>query len=398
MRNTRSVEKKLELKRDISLLTWYERDFLDQVMANGGFHNAHGHLCRAHTLHPKYLRHYGTTPLAASLMTLKAKQDLVGEYHKGPAYTEEDLRERMSMCLERLIALGTTRFDTNIDATPDLPEGGLLAIRVALELKEKFKKKGLTLNIAPTPIFGFKKDPKHERSRWKVFEEAAKMSDYLSLLPEKDYPLERTPEGRIGFKQHARKGLELARKLGKVAEFHVDQMNTSSEQGSEWILDVLDTLDYIPPGEHPMVWFIHMISPSAYPEERFKRLVDRLLEHNVGVKVCSIAALSMRQLRSTLGPIHNSIARVPELIKMRVPVLFGSDNIEDAFDPQGNGDMLQEVLLADISLRMNLPSVLAKLAAGKPLTNTDVNAVGDMLYKDREACIAINPTWDPAIK
>ncbi len=386
-----------QLRRDTSLLTSYEREILDQVTAFGGFYNAHGHLCRSHTLDPKYLQHLGITPLAASLMSLKVKQELVGELHKGPAYTESDLRERCGMALERLMALGTTHFDTNIDATPDLPEGGLLAVRVALELKEKYAKRGMKICIAPTPIFGFKLDPKNKRTRWEVFEKAASLCDYLSLLPEKDDPYEPGPGGRIGFKQHVRRGLELARKLGKEAQFHVDQMNLPTESGTEWVLDVLDVLDRMPDGGQPKVWIIHGISLSAKSEPEFKRIGERLLEHNVGVIACPTAGLSMRQPRSVVSPTHTSLARIPELIKMRIPLRLGGDNIEDTFVPQGTGDMLAEVVMADLSLRMNLPSVLAKIAAGWPLTNADINAVGDMLYKDREACKRLDSDWVPAL-
>jgi cytosine deaminase len=386
---------RLKLMRDTSLATWYELEILNEVKKLGGFYNAHGHLCRAHTLEPRYLEHFSISPLAASNKSLPVKQELVGNLHEGPAYTEMDLRERMARTIERLIALGTTYLDTNVDATPDLPEGGLLAIRIALELKKRYRPL-IEIRIAPTPIFGFKPDPKHKRSRWEVFEEAACLCDYLSLLPEKDDAWE--PGGRIGFKQHVRKGLELARLLGKEAQFHVDQMNSPHECGTEWVMDVLDVLDRVPSGgKPPKVWVIHMISPSGYPEDRFVRLMDRLLEHNVGVIVCPTAALSMRQPRPLLGPAHNSIARIPDLIKRRIPIRVGGDNEEDVFVPQGNGDMLIEIIVGGVALRMNSPTVWAKLAAGHPLTNIDIESVGEMLHQDRKAFERLDPNWQPAI-
>lgn len=68
-------------------------------------------------------------------------------------YTEENLRERMTYAIEMQIAYGTTRLDTCIDAAPKLPEDGLIAIRIALELKEKFKDR-IAIRIATPSIWG----------------------------------------------------------------------------------------------------------------------------------------------------------------------------------------------------------------------------------------------------
>ncbi|MBM3261584.1 hypothetical protein FJY93_04155 [Candidatus Kaiserbacteria bacterium] len=388
------------MQRNLDLLPWHDQEILKQVRELGGFYNAHAHLDRAYTLEDRYLRHIGTTPLEASNLPLSVKQNLVGDLHRGEAYTETDLRRRISHALEMQIAYGVTRIDTNIDATPDLPQDGLLAIHVALELKEKYKDK-IRMRIAPTPIFGFKDDPRFKRTRWDVFEEAARMCDYVSLLPEKDdFDSESDRDGKIGFKSHIRKGVELAFELGKPVEFHLDQMNIPSERGTERFLEMLEGLDQPKcPEKGPSVWIIHMISPSKYPEKRRAELMEKLLKYNVGVKVCPSAALSMRQLYSLKGLIYNSIARVPELIKMKIPVLLGTDNIADVFVPQGDGDMLTEVKMGSIAVRMAAPSIWAKLASGTRPNDVDITTVGGILYQDRKACVKVGPRgWKPAVE
>ena len=382
--------------RPIKDLAQYDKIVLEQSAAYGGFFNGHAHLDRAYTLADAYLEHAGTTPLKASNLPLEVKQNLVGDLHLGLAYQPLDLRRRMTMALERQIAFGVRRIDTNIDATPkDLDEDGLRAIKIALELKKKFKKKGLDVRIAPTPIFGFKKGTR----RWEVFKAAVKLCDYLSLLPEKDgFAKGVDPDGRVGFKHHVRMGLELACTERKEIQFHVDQMNVPSEEGAMRVLDVLEVMFQPNLGRNePAVWLIHMISPSAYDEVRFRRLVERLLEHNVGIIVCPTAALTMRQLRSVEGPTHNSIARVAELVKAKVPLRVGTDNISDVFVPQGDGDMLTEIKVGDMEVRLNLPHIWAKLACGVPLNNVDIHDVGSALHEDRKACTKINPAWVPAI-
>lgn len=381
--------------RQWKYLSWYDQEVLRQVHTYGGFYNAHAHLDRAYTLEDRYLRHMGTTPLEASNLPLSVKQNLVGNLHEGTAYTEENLRERMSYAIETQIACGTTRLDTCIDAAPKLPENGLIAIRIALELKEKFKDR-IAIRIAPNPIFGFKE----KSGRWEVFKEAAKLSDFLSLLPEKDdFENPHNRDGKIGFRKHITLGLELACELNKEVQLHLDQANVPSEKGTETLLEGLRWLS-LPDigGKYPSVKIIHMISPSAYPEDRFARLVDRLLEYNVGIIICPTAAISMRQLRSVESATHNSIARMLELIKRKVPVWIGTDNINDVFVPQGDGDMLTEIKMGGHALRIATPSIWAKLATGTPLNEVDIATVGRILHEDRKACSRVNPDWRPAVE
>jgi hypothetical protein len=107
----------------------------------------------------------------------------------------------------------------------------------------------------------------------------------------------------------------------------------------------------------------------------------------------------MRQLRSVDGPTHNSIARVLELVKRRVPIRLGTDNVEDVFVPMSNGDMLAEIMQGASSLRVALPSLWAKLAAGIRPNNVDIHNVGTVLHEDRKACLKVAPDgWRPAIE
>lgn len=392
------MKRKAPLKKSIVCpreLSPYDSLLLETVQSLGGFKNSHAHLDRADTLSDEYLRHINTTPLEASSLPLAVKQNLTGDLHRGKAYTEEDLRERMSRVIRRLISYGTTHLRTCIDVAGDIPEDGLLAIRVALELKKEFSEE-ITIEIAPNPIFGFKEGS----GRWEVFVEAAKQSDFISALPEKDdFTGLKNRDGKIGFRNHIRRVLELGYELKKEVHLHLDQANDPAEAGTEVLIEGLRWIDMPEISGHqgPTVWAIHVISPSGYPEERFGRLVDGLLEFNVGVIICPTAAISMRQLRPVSAPLHNSIARMLELCKRRVPVLIGSDNICDVFVPQGDGDILTEVKMGGHAIRLATPHVWAKLASGAPLNEVDRASIGRALYQDRKAFGNIDPEWVPAI-
>lgn len=377
-------------------LSPYDQMLLEDVQSLGGFNNAHAHIDRADTLEDKYLRHINTTSLEASSLPLSVKQNLTGNLHKGLAYTEQDLRERMARVITRLIGYGTTRLATCIDATNDIGEDGLLAIRVTLELKEQFADQ-IKIEIGPNPIFGFKKGS----GRWEVFKEAAKKSDFLSALPEKDDFIDpNEQDGKVGFRTHMRMVMELGCELKKEVHVHLDQANDPNEIGTETLIEGLRWIDQpqIPDHQGPTVWIIHMISPSGYTEERFNKLIDSLLKFNIGVIVCPTAAISMRQLRPFNSPIHNSIARILELCKQKVPILLGSDNICDVFVPQCDGDMLTEIKMGGHAVRFAIPYVWAKLGAGVPLNEVDRATVGRVLHQDRKTFYGINPRWIPAVE
>lgn len=376
-------------------LSPYDQILLETVQSLGGFYNAHAHIDRADTLDDRYLRHINTTSLEASSLPLSVKQNLTGDLHRGLAYSKDDLRERMDRVIARLIRYGTTRLSTCIDATSGIAEDGLLAIRVALELKQKFSD-SVKIRIAPNPIFGFKEGS----GRWEIFTEAAKQADFLSALPEKDdFSDSRQRDGKIGFRNHLRMVMELGCELQKEVHLHLDQANSPDERGTEILIEGLRWISQpqIPNHKGPTVWVIHMISPSSYSEDRFNRLIDGLLELNIGVIVCPSAAVSMRQLRPIISPTHSSMARLLELCKRRVPVLIGSDNICDVFVPQGDGDMLTEIKIGGHAIRFAMPHVWAKLGAGVPLNEVDRATVGRVLYQDRKVFQSINPDWVPAV-
>ena len=264
-------------------LSPYDQILLKMVEGHGGFFNAHSHIDRADTIGDQYLRHINTTPLEASSLSLSVKQNLTGDLHRGLAYTENNLRERMKSVILRLISYGTARLNTCIDATSGVGEDGLLALHIALELKKEFSGK-IGINVGPNPIFGFKEGS----GRWEIFCEAAKMSDFLSALPEKDdFSDNHTRDGKVGFRKHLRKVIGLACELKKEVHIHLDQANDPRERGTETLIEGLRWLDQpeIPGHQGPSIWIIHMISPSGYPEDRFSRLIDGLLEMNLGVSL-----------------------------------------------------------------------------------------------------------------
>jgi len=358
----------------------YEMILIDLARKYNGWINAHTHLDRADTLEAKFWVHAGIDPLEAATLPLSVKQNLTGELHKGLAYTKESLKERMERQLQQMIANGTKRVVSLIDATPDI---GMVAIEAALGLKRKYRDK-IDFKIGPQPIFGFKQEGSE---RWDMFREAAKISDVLGSLPEKD-----DSPNRIGYDRHLKLVLQLGIELGKEVHIHVDQANNPSENGTETLVEAVRWLGSpaIADSDEPGVWAVHAISPSCYDEYRFKKLLDNLKKYNIGIICCPRAALSMRQIRPINAPLHNSIARLLEMIKWEIPIRLGTDNIADIFIPTGSNNMLNEAAYLADALRYYMAKLWVKIACGETPNDMDRASISRALYEDskvfREYC------------
>jgi cytosine/adenosine deaminase-related metal-dependent hydrolase len=366
-----------------SYLAGVEHGKWDQILERtvrtfGGWVNAHTHLDRANTFAPEYLHHANIDPVGAAGLSLPVKQILVGELHKGLAYRPDNLYTRMRVEVERMAALQVREVVSFVDATPDI---GLTAIEQAARLREEFRGR-LALKIAVSPIFGFK-NPQANPDRWNVYREAAEIADVLGGLPSKD-----RAEGRVGFDGHVRMILELAKTLHKPVHLQVDQDNDPREDETEQLVQAVRWLGSpeVPGEDGPTVWAVHAISPSCYDEARFQRLVDTLLTYNLGVICCPTAALSMFQLRPVLTPVHNSIARILDMLVAGVPVRVGTDNICDIFIPNGDGSVRSEIWVAATALRFYHTMVWAKIGAAVPLNEGDKEWI-------RQALQRAHDTW-----
>lgn len=355
------------------------------VRANGGLHNAHLHLDRAFTLEPTDNGlHANGSPFRSSI-SLKEKHSLISSLHASDAYNEESLRRRLGLVLSQLKECGTRMADSVIDVTDD--RVGMTALNIAKELASHIAP-DMTLRLASYNPFGF---PKGDLRRWTLFEEGAKSADFIGSLPERDdqddYP------DHIGFEESCARVLDLARRLGKFVHVHTDQKNDPRENATERLVDIVRK-EGAPKSDdgRPMVWAIHVISPSTYDERRFERLVDGLLETNIGIVCCPSGALGMRQIRSNLTPTYNSIARVLEFVDRGVHVRLGSDNIADMCSPSTTADLIDEVYVLSAALRFYDVPILAKLASGKGLSADENERLGEHLaHNAREATIASRP-------
>jgi len=358
--------------------------------ALGGLFNAHLHIDRAGTLDDRYFAD-AISVLDNSHISLQRKHHLIGAVHAGPAYRHDDLVNRANATIDVMVAAGTTRADSMVDVTDD--GVGLTALETLRQVSIA-RRPEIDLRLAAYSPLGFKDA---EPGRWRVYEEGARHADFLGCLPEaddrRDYP------DHIGFEEHLVRVLDLARRLHLLVHVHLDQRNQSEERGTERLIDVLHRHGGpVAADGSPMVWAVHMISPTRYSEPRHQRLVEALLEHNVGVICCPSAAIGMRQLRPLLSPTDNSIPRLLELAAAGVHVRLGTDNIADICSPSTTADLLDEVFVLSAAIRYYQVDVLARLAAGQPLSEDEREGVrAHLRHNENEIAKVLNAAaQDPA--
>ncbi|WDR07101.1 hypothetical protein PSQ90_06615 [Devosia rhodophyticola] len=351
-----------------------------QIAGYGGMHNAHAHLDRAGTLDPKYMAGIDLTVLDNSHVSLMRKHSLINNLHAGPAFDVEDLTARAVEYLDAMVDIGTTRVDTMVDVTDDRVQ--LSALQTLANLRNRYAGK-IDLRLGAYTPFGFVDG---EPQRWALLEEAVASADFIGCLPEAD-DIDDYPD-HIGFENHCERHLDLALRHKMMLHVHTDQRNEEGERGTERLIEVARVVG-TPCADNgdPLVWAVHMISPSTYDERRHRRMVEGLLECNIGVITCPSAAIGMRQLRPLHTPTYNCIPRVLELLEAGVHVRVGTDNIADICSPSTTADLVDEIFVLSAAIRFYQTDILAKLAAGKRLSPEDRAILGEHLAKN-EAEIA----------
>ncbi|MEI6970445.1 MAG: hypothetical protein WCL44_02925 [bacterium] len=363
----------------MTTITSTQNPFYGQFSARvgelGGMFNAHLHLDRAGTLAKRYWEYAGLDVLKTSYLPLIAKHGLIVKLHQGPAYETGDLEARTNSFLDTMVAVNTVRADTFVDVTPD--NVGMSALHAMLKTK-RTRAHEIDLRIGAYSPFGYSDaDP----GRWKLLVEGARIADFIGSLPEAD-DTDDYPE-KIGIDEHFKRMLLLCQELNKKIHLHVDQRNEPTEDGTERLIRAVRKYGAprSPSGE-PMVWAVHVISPSKYDEPRFRRLVDGLLECNIGVISCPSAAIGMRQLWPLASHTCNSFPRLLEMLAAGVHVRIGCDNMADICSPSTTANLVDEVFILTAALRFYDVDILAAIAAGRKLDDNARNTIKEHLLQN----------------
>ena len=306
--------------------------FLAGAERLGGLSNHHAHFDKAYLVTMENLR--------LSQVDMRKKWELYRYLKEN--YTYEDLAERISRGVEAMIQQGVTYCRTMVDADSTV---GLLPTRAAMAVKAMYADR-IHLEVGVQPLQGVLDPASYEQ-----YAEACAIADYCGGLPSRDHL---QPE------RHLDVILELAKKLGKPVDVHVDQENNPNENETELL--AVKTIEH---GMQGKVYGVHGISVAAKGEREQDRIIDKLVEADLGIIICPSAALSMKQL-AMAAPLHNSIAPYPKLRAAGVRCYLGVDNVHDLFMPMVDGDLWTECRMLMEACRFYDIDAVTELACAKP--------------------------------
>ncbi|MCI4625111.1 MAG: amidohydrolase family protein [Candidatus Magnetoovum sp. WYHC-5] len=307
-------------------------EFFQLIDKLGGFACYHAHFDKAYLINMENLK--------LGHVDMKKKWELYRYLKEN--YTPEDLVQRISRALNKMIEQGVTYCRTFVDADKTVK---LLPLQAALTVKEAYKGK-IYFEIGVQPLEGVL----NSEGR-KHFFDACVKADVIGGLPSRDRPR---------MENHLDIIMRMAKDLNKRLDVHVDQENNPYEDETELLAK--KTIQY---GLEGRVSAVHAISVAAKPEMEMNRIIGLIKDAGLNIIVCPSAALSMKPLSNINAPIHNSIAPVVRFIEAGIPVYIGTDNINDLFMPVSDGDMWFECRLLMEACRYYDVEKIAQIATDK---------------------------------
>lgn len=300
-------------------MAWQQIDpkqiLLDKIKARGGWVNCHAHIDRAYILNEDNFHLVDGN--------LKEKWNFADTFKRTASV--DDIYAHMSKTLDDQISQGVRAIGTFIDVDPVIEDK---AIQAARRIREDYAGK-IEIKFINQVVKGVLEP---EARKW--FEIGAEFVDIIGGLPEKD-------EGHEA--EHLDILFEAAKKNGgKPLHVHVDQLNLPQQRDTELL--VQKTIEH---GYEGKVAAIHSISVGAQPKAYRQELYKKIKDAGIMVVACPVGWIDNSWVAGladdVMGPIHNAITPVKEMMAAGVTVALGTDNIQDIYKPFADGDMWTEM-------------------------------------------------------
>ena len=224
------------------------------------------------------------------------------------------------------------------------PSGNDNPVKAGLRAREHYQDQ-LTVKFANQTLKGVI----HPEAR-KWFDIGAELVDIIGALPKRD-------ERDYGRGDEAFDIImETAKSRNKMVHVHVDQFNESLEYETEQLCE--KTIQH---GMQGKVVAIHGISIAAHSRAYRQRLYTLMREADVMMIACPTAWIDTPRSEQ-IGPMHNSMTPVDELVPAGITVALGTDNVCDAMVPWNAGDMWHEMTTLATGCRFDYFDELVKIA------------------------------------
>ncbi len=238
--------------------------------------------------------------------------------------TKEDVKSRAKKTLLNMVGHGIQHVRSHVDVT----DPHLIAARALLELREELKDQ-IDLQLVAFPQEGILSYP-HGRE---LMEQAVKEGlDVVGGIPHFEFTTEYGGQS-VHFL------MALADKYDRLVDVHCDEIDDPASRN----LEVLATEAY-ERGMKDRVTASHTTAMGSYNDAYTYKLF-RLL------KMSDINFVSNPLVNVHLGgrfdtyPKRRGVTRIKELTEAGINVSFGEDDIQDPWNPLGNGNMLDAVTM-----------------------------------------------------
>ena len=238
--------------------------------------------------------------------------------------TKEDVKSRAKKTLLNMVGHGIQHVRSHVDVT----DPHLIAARALLELREELKDQ-IDLQLVAFPQEGILSYP-HGRE---LMEQAVKEGlDVVGGIPHFEFTTE------YGW-QSVHFSMALADKYDRLVDVHCDEIDDPASRN----LEVLATEAY-ERGMKDRVTASHTTAMGSYNDAYTYKLF-RLL------KMSDINFVSNPLVNVHLGgrfdtyPKRRGVTRIKELTGAGINVSFGEDDIQDPWNPLGDGNMLDAVTM-----------------------------------------------------
>ena len=238
--------------------------------------------------------------------------------------TKEDVKSRAKKTLLNMVGHGIQHVRSHVDVT----DPHLIAARALLELREELKDQ-IYLQLVAFPQEGILSYP-HGRE---LMEQAIREGlDVVGGIPHFEFTTE------YGW-QSVHFLMALADKYDRLVDVHCDEIDDPASRN----LEVLATEAY-ERGMKDRVTASHTTAMGSYNDAYTYKLFHLL-------KMSDINFVSNPLVNVHLGgrfdtyPKRRGVTRIKELTGAGINVSFGEDDIQDPWNPLGNGNMLDAVMM-----------------------------------------------------
>lgn len=169
-------------------------------------------------------------------------------------------------------------------------------------------------------------------------------------------------------RQAVDKLFDLAGEAGCDLDLHIDESDDPNANTLEYLAECKIARGF--PGR---LVAGHCTSLSAMTEADARRVIEKVAQ--AGIYIITLPSCNLFLMgRQDRGKVRRGLTRVRELLEAGVCVSYASDNIRDAFNPFGNGDMLQQALICAHALQMGTEEELGQIL--KMGTENPAEAIG----------------------